>query len=185
MQKKSRILVIIVLLIFIIYGCGITYSIFNAGKNFSSVNEKTAQFIFNSEKTDHLEFDLSTLTPGETEEYHFKVTNTDEEQRSEVTINYFFAIKTYHFMPLDIRLYKVIDEEEVEIINCDETYSRDKNNYLICNSKTEEMKYSSEESDEYVLKVTFLKEYDNAIYSDLVDFIALDIKSFQKIGGSK
>ena len=45
------------------------------------------------------------------------------------------------------------------------------------------MGYDEEQIDDYKLKIKFPSEYNDEIYSNLVDFISMEIKSWQKIEG--
>ena len=89
-------------------------------------------------------------------------------------------VKTYHLVPLTIELYKVEENGESLILTCDETYSRNESNELICNSNVEELNYKEAKENNYKLKVTFPSEYSNKMYSNLVDYINIEIKSWQK-----
>ena len=86
-------------------------------------------------------------------------------------------------MPLDIELYKVTGDQQELVMKCDETYSRNQNNELVCNSSVMEMSNDQDVLDNYRLRVTFPNEYDTEEYANLVDFIDIDIESWQKIEG--
>ena len=66
-------------------------------------------------------------------------------------------------------------------MTCDENYTRDENKQLLCNSPVQEMGYSREETVNYKLKVIFPEEYNDEIYANLVDYVDVEIKSWQKI----
>ncbi len=178
-KSKYRIVIILCTLIIIILGSAITYSFFSSDSNLS-LNQEIAQFIFEAKKTDHIDLSLVNMTPGDTEEYEFSVSNKKSNSISHVTLNYQINIETFHFMPLIIELYKVKNGEQELVLTCDESFARDENNHLICNSPIQEMVYSNEVSDNYKIVVTFPKEYNDVEYSDLVDYISVDIKSWQK-----
>ena len=178
---KRKILTVLFVLITLTLFSGITYSIFHSNAKLNSNNQNIAKFIFNTESLEQLEFSLTDLNPGDILEYPFSVSNSNSEKISEVSVEYVMTIKTYHFVPIDIELYKVIDENEELILVCDESYTRNEENFLICNSETFEMAHTSEQFDDYKLKVTFPSEYSSDIYSELVDFISMEIKSWQKI----
>ena len=177
MKMKYKIMIILASLIAITFFSGITYSIFNSNSNLI-VDQKIAKFVFEAQKLDHLELQLDSLTPGSSKEYLFEVTNTNEV-KSNVTLNYQLTIKTFHFMPLVIELYKGEDL----IMTCDESYSRNDNNELVCNSLVQEMLNDTEVLDSYKLKIIFPSEYNTLEYADLVDFLDIEIKSWQKIEG--
>lgn len=178
---KKKIIIIIVCVFILLCGTGITYSLFTSNSNLIA-NQKIAQFIFNATKTDSIELPIVNFNPGdEPIEYTFEVANNLEQKKSEVTINYQIIIKTYHFMPLDIKLYKEGVEEA--IITCDETYSRDeKSNQIIYNTDIQKMIHDNEVTDKYKLELVFPKKYNSAVYSGLVDYIDIDINSWQSTG---
>ena len=105
-----------------------------------------------------------------------------KEVLSNVTLNYQIIIKTYHFMPLKLELYKVTEDKEELIMTCDENYSRNENNELVCNSPEQEMTYTKEAIDNYKIKAIYPNEFDGIEYSDIVDYIDVEIKSWQKLG---
>lgn len=176
---KYRIVIILFLLVSLVVGSCITYSLFHSSGRVI-VNQEIAQFVFDARNTDHIDLNLVGLTPGSSEDYLFSVTNKKNNKLSHVTLKYQITIKTMHTMPLDIKLYKVGNEEDELVLQCDESFSRDSDHYLLCNSSVEEMAYSSEVVDRYKINVSFPQEYNGIEYSDLVDTISVDIKSWQK-----
>lgn len=183
LEKKSRIKLIIVLITstIIVFGTGITYSLFTSDTG-GVLNQKIAKFVFDAKKTDLIELPVNDLYPGQSVDYTFQVANTMESKKSEVTISYQMILKTYHFMPLDIKLYKIVDGKDELILTCVETISRNENNEILCNTATQRMAHSEEVLDEYKLNITFPEQYNSESYSELVDFIDLEIKSWQTIG---
>ena len=175
---KKRIIIIIALFFGLMFGTVMTYSFFN-NDNSAVVDLEIAKFVFETKKTDHIDISLVDLKPGDSENYLFSVTNKDTGVKSDVTINYQVTISTYHFMPLDIKLYNINSGEEL-VLTCDETYSRDEDNNLVCNTPVEEIPYSSDGLDKYKLVVTFPSQYNGVEYADLVDYLSLNIKSWQK-----
>lgn len=180
MRIKYKILLILFGLTLFVSCLGITYSIFNSNTNLTSTNQSIAKFVFNAENLNEIQIPLVDLNPGDLKEYNFSVSNTKEEVLSNVTIEYQMTIKTYHFMPLDIKLYKKGEVEEL-FLTCDESTSRNLQNEIICVTTVEEISHLSEKLDDYVLKVSFPSNYSNLVYSNLVDFINIEIKSWQKI----
>ena len=177
-MKKSKLIIILIIAIFLLFASGITYSIFHSKSNLQS-DQKIAKFIFDAEKTDEFEVPSGDLEPNTFKEFSFQVSNNAQGKKSNITLNYQIPIKTFHFMPTIIELFKEGIEEP--IMTCDETYTRNTDNELVCNSPYQEMPYDTNVLDEYVLKVTFPKEYSGLEYTELVDFIDLNIKSFQKV----
>lgn len=176
---KRRLLIILVILVIFVLSSGITYSAFTS-RTYGNVDQNIAKFIFETKLIDHIELPLVDIAPGQVEEYQFAVTNNLNKKISDVLLNYQIILKTYHLMPLKIELYKLDNGEEL-IMTCDENYTRDENKQLLCNSPVQEMGYSREETVNYKLKVIFPEEYNDEIYANLVDYVDVEIKSWQKI----
>lgn len=180
-NKKTRLKIIVMLVssIVLICGSGITYSLFTSSSKLVA-NQKIAQFVFNATKTDVIELPIANLNPGAKSEYKFQVTNNIDNKRSDVTIKYQMTIKTFHFMPLEINLYK--ENEETPLLTCEES-SRNTDNEVVCNTEVQTMDYKLNATDNYKLVIEFPEEYNDDSYTDLVDYIDIEIKSWQAIGG--
>lgn len=180
-SKKTRLKIIVMLVssIVLICGSGITYSLFTSSSRLVA-NQKIAQFVFNATKTDVIELPIANLNPGAKSEYKFQVTNNIDNKRSDVTIKYQMTIKTFHFMPLEINLYK--ENEETPLLTCEES-SRNTDNEVVCNTEVQTMDYKLNATDNYKLVIEFPEEYNDDTYMDLVDYIDIEIKSWQAIGG--
>ena len=178
-KSKLKIIVMLVTSIVLICGSGITYSLFTSSSRLVA-NQKIAQFVFNATKTDVIELPITNLNPGAKSEYKFQVTNNIDNKRSDVTIKYQMTIKTFHFMPLEINLYK--ENEETPLLTCEES-SRNTDNEVVCNIEVQTMDYKLNATDNYKLVIEFPEEYNDDSYTDLVDYIDIEIKSWQAIGG--
>ena len=179
---RNKIILIIILGALVTFLSGITYSLFNSKATMISANQGIASFIFEANNLDHIDLDLNGLVPGDTREYLFSVTNTNKKNKvSEVTVEYKLILKTYHFMPLVINLYKVGEEEGTPIGTCDEKAGRNVNNELICPMPLGTLENEVEQTDDYKLIITFPKEYNDVSYANLVDYISIEIESWQKI----
>lgn len=180
-NKKTRLKIIVMLIssIVLICGSGITYSLFTSSSKLVA-NQKIAQFVFNATKTDVIELPIANLNPGAKSEYKFQVTNNIDNKRSDVTIKYQMTIKTFHFMPLEINLYK--ENEETPLLTCEES-SRNTDNEVVCNTEVQTMDYKLNATDNYKLVIEFPEEYNDDSYTDLVDYVDIEIKSWQAIGG--
>jgi len=174
---KYKILIALFVIVFLVLSSGLTYSYFNSSVDFISVDQKIASFIFDTETLDRLELPLVDLKPGQTNEYNFSVSNTKQDKTSDVTILYQLTILTPHFTPLIIEVYK---GEEL-VMTCDENYSRNSNNELVCNTDVFELSHSKVKTDDYKLKITFDERYSDLSYTDLIDYINIEIKSYQKV----
>jgi len=179
MRKKLIIITLLILGLLFLYGT--TYSIFYSNAVINSNDQEIAKFVFNSELLDSLSLPLIDLKPGDIKEYNFDVSNSNNNNTSDVTIEYQLTLKTYHLIPLTIELYKVNNDQNEIIMNCDESYTRNDQNELICNTNTQTMNYSVSTKDSYKLKITFDSSYNASEYSNLVDYINVEIKSAQKV----
>ena len=177
---KRRITLIIMFGFLNILLVGVTYSFFKSDSNLFA-NQDIAKFVFEAEETSTISVPITDLNPGDSTSYTFEVTNNVDEVVSQVTINYQCIIKTYHLMPLEIKLFKTGAVEEL-ILSCDETFGRNSDNQVVCNSLIQEMAYDDKVSDSYRLDITFPEKYNDEDYSDLVDYIDIDIRSWQDIG---
>lgn len=174
---KYKILISMFVVMFFIFGIGIAYSSFTSSSELGIVDQKIAKFVFDTETLDRLELPLVGMAPGQSEEYNFSISNSSDDISSDVTISYQLTILTPHFTPLVIELYK---EEEL-VMTCDESYSRNENNELVCNSSIQELSHEDESIDNYTLKITFDGLYNDESYSNLIDYINIEIKSYQKV----
>lgn len=178
---KKKIYLIIILIVLVTFFSGITYSFFHSNASATSSNQGIASFIFETNNLDHIDLNLNGLIPGDKKEYLFSVTNTKEEDTSEVTVEYKLSIKTYHFIPITIDLYKMNGEKETFVGSCDETVLRNSKNELICTMPVSTLTNSEKQTDDYKLKIEFPAEYNDVSYSNLVDYINIEIESWQKI----
>jgi len=187
MKKKYKIIIIFFTVAVMILGSGITYSIFHSDSRMTPVDQGIAKFIFNTESLDNLQISLYDLHPGDDRDYPFSISNNSNDHFSSVAVQYQLTLKTYHFVPLTIELYKINSDDEEELIfTCNEenekSFTRNDQNELIFNTPVQEMAHSQKQLDNYKLKVTFPNKFNEAVYSNLVDYINIEIKSWQKLG---
>lgn len=178
---KKRLFILIAFGVLNVLLVGVTYSLFNADTGII-VNQKIAKFVFEAKKTDVISVPLTNLNPGESSSYSFQVTNNLDEITSDVNINYQCVVKTMHMMPLDIKLYKVEEDSEELVMECDEKVGRNDNNLVVCNSIEQSMSYTEEVLDDYRLDISFPEKYNGLDYTELVDFIDIEIRSWQNVG---
>ncbi len=174
---RYKIMMVLLIIVFFVLSLGLTYSYFNSNSSVNTVDQRLAHFVFDTETLDRLELPLIDLSPGVVNSYDFSISNTSDEVTSDVSIEYELTILTPHFTPLIIELYK----GENLVLTCDESYSRNSNNELVCNSSTQELSHDSEYTDNYTLKVTFDGNYSDEAYSNLIDYINIEIRSYQKV----
>lgn len=181
MKVKKKIMLIGMLGILVLFLTGITYSLFTSGTKMLSTNQGIASFIFETKNLDSIDLNLSGLKPGDKKEYLFSVTNSKKDKTSDITVNYQLTIKTYHFIPTTINLYKIIDDKEEFVGKCDETASTNSENKWVCNMPISTLSNTVEQTDDYKLEISFPTEYSDVTYANLVDFIDIEIQSWQKI----
>lgn len=179
MNEKYKVLIIVMLLISVLFCSMISYSFFNSGTDIDA-DQDIAKFIFNTESLDELNITDIDLQPGESKEYVFSVKNSNIEDISDVAIEYQMTLKTYHLIPLVIELYKLDGELEELLLTCDETYTRNDQNELECTTSFQELGYDGEQVDNYKLKISFLETDNDLMYADLVDYLDIEINSWQK-----
>lgn len=182
MKKKYKILMIILILVAGTSFYSVAYSFFHSNVDMNSTGIGIAKFVFNTDNLDEFQLALTDLKPGDVKDYDFSVSNNILDKKSDVTIQYQMIIKTYHLIPVNINLYRVIGLNEELIMSCDESYERNEQNELVCASPIQEITYSETEFDAYKLKIEFPSEYDDSIYSELVDYLNVEINSWQKVG---
>lgn len=175
MRKKFIIILILVSLITL--GASATYSFFTSDAIMTTVDQKVAKFIFESELFDNLEIPLSNMAPGDSKEINFSVSNSKNDLTSDITIEYILTIKTPHYIPFVIELYKGDDK----LLTCDESYSRNESNELVCHTEKQELSKENKLVDDYKLKITFDKKYNDYSYSELIDYINIELNSYQKV----
>ena len=178
---RKKVYIIIILMMLGTFFSGMTYSFFNSSTTLTSSNQGIASFVFETNSLDRIDLDLNGLIPGEKREYLFSVTNTRDGVISDVTAEYQLSIKTYHFMPLTIELYQVTEEGDVIFGVCDETSARNSSNELVCNMPISTLVNSKTQVDNYKLKIAFPEEFNDVSYSNLVDYLNIEIDSWQKI----
>lgn len=178
---KKKIYLVIILIMLVTFFSGITYSFFHSTTSMTSSNQEIAGFIFEAKDLDQIDLNLNGIAPGEEREYLFSVTNKNKESISDVNIEYQLSIITYHFIPITIDLYQITDEKEILIGSCDEETPRNSENEIVCEMPINTLINSLEQVDNYKLKVSFPEIYNDVSYSNLVDFLNLEIKSWQKI----
>jgi len=178
---KKKIVLTLGIISIIIFASGITYSIFNSNASLTTTDQNIAKFIFDAKEVSNINLPLQNLLPGESNRHLFQVSSIEENTSSEVDISYQIIIKTYHFIPLEINLYQEIDEDKILVLTCDETYSRNDANELVCNAPINRLLRAESNLHEYSLEILFPTEYNDEIYTGLVDYISLEIKSWQEI----
>ncbi len=118
-------------------------------------------------------------------DYSFTVSNFEENEQGEITkraetdLEYEFIITTTTNLPFEYAIEKdgqILSTQQNIITDEDGTYYRE------IKIEPSQMLQGEDLTDHYVLKVTFPKENDtNAEFSDLIEYIKLDIHATQII----
>ena len=149
-MKKKKIILILLVIYILIFGVNTTYSMYNSRTD-SKVELNFAKIIFNNEAIDSLSLPISDLVPGESLEYKFMVSNNKEGVRSEINIGYTISIETFNIVPVNIELYDL--EKEEPILNCNkDSFVRNSENKLICNTEEYILNFDSDNTKNYTLK---------------------------------
>lgn len=180
-MKNKKLLITLIIIFVMVFSTGITYSMFHSSKEMTSIDRHLAKFVFEANQTDNISLDLSSIIPGVPNTYNFSVTNVKENVQSDVTVLYQITIKTFHLMPLEIELFEVNNQDEELVLTCDESYSRNANLELVCNTEMFTLEHADDLTKEYKLEVSLPIEYNSSEYANLVDYINLEISSSQKI----
>lgn len=181
-MNKKKIILILLLVYILIFGVNTTYSKYNSSGD-ATVELNFAKIIFNNQEIDSLSLPISDLVPGESLEYKFMVSNNKDGIRSEINIGYSITIETFKIIPVNIELYNTKDE--TPILSCnDEDFERNAENKLICNSEEFILDLNNDNTENYILKISFDKYNQNndiwtEEYSELIDFIDIKINSWQ------
>ncbi len=176
---KGKLIVISLLACLTVLAVGVTYSRYVAtGTGEESV--AFAKFVFEAEETTKIELPLLNLIPGSRVEHEFSVSNNLNTNLNEVVFEYEITLKTQLLIPLTYQLYST-DGTETLILTCDSTVTRDPDNLIVCTSPVYEMTNVEAHLDNYRLDIIFPAAYTDPIYSDLVDYIDVEINSWQKL----
>ena len=70
---KKKILLSMILISFIVFFSGITYSFFNSTAELNSSNQKIASFIFETQNLEKIDLNLDGLKPGDEKEFKFLI----------------------------------------------------------------------------------------------------------------
>ena len=80
---KHKLVIGLGLLILVLLVSGITFSRFRASSSLAITNQFLAKFVFEAEETDDISIPLSDLSPGDSKEYNFSVTNNKDMKNCE------------------------------------------------------------------------------------------------------
>lgn len=166
MKKSKTILILICLIAILVLIISLATSYARYEQKYTATN--TAQVAVPIIKLLDTEAITLKINPEDTEKvYTFKVSNIDDEKKSEVSMQYTIQIKTLDNLPLEFELYRY-ENGQVGTTN------------LLTNNITENipMKLGSAEH-EYQLKIKWEDNNRDYKYAKVVDYIQIKLHSEQ------
>ncbi len=179
-KNKKKTMIILFLLLSIVFGAGITYSLYSTEATVTTGQIGIANFIFNTSKTNLIELPVTDILPGENITHTFSVANNLDAVTSDVTVEYQIKFKTLHVIPLTYELVSMNGIETI-LFTCNELNTRNVDGILECETSVIDMVHGSTEVHNYELRVSFPSAYNDAIYANLIDYVDLEIDSWQKV----
>lgn len=197
-KKKLRKIVIILLSIAVII------AIILLGRRALSRYQSDAQssadvdvaFFLVKDSTQEEELYLSDIEPGVPKTCNIEISNNNGTLRSETAIEYNLTLETTTYMPLDIDLYWVTEEDGVEIkTKCKKIEAIisptgkeiTKTIQFFKNTTSDyfELGCNEDETAKFILEASLPEELpnnmENAQFSDLIDYIKIKLDARQKI----
>ncbi len=175
---KGRMILLGMLACLAVLSVGITYSFYSSDGQLSG-EVRLANFVFETEELTEISFPLGDLLPGKSVVHNFSVTNEVDGKLSEVAIEYEIILKTQLLMPLTYKLSDVTDTETL-LFTCDNTVVRDADNIVVCKSNPITIPEGSVDIDNFKLEIMFPGIYSDVMYAGLVDYVDVEINSWQK-----
>ena len=166
MKKRKIILILIFIIIILVLIISLATSYARYEQKYTATN--TAQVAVPIIKLLDTEAITLRINPNEKEKnYTFKVSNVDEDKKSEVSMQYTIQIKTLDNLPLEFELYKY-ENGQIGTTN------------LLTNNITPNipMKLGSAEH-EYQLKIKWQDNSNDYKYAKIVDYVQINLKSEQ------
>ncbi len=181
MKITRKKIIIAELVLFILFlAAGVTYSIYTSRAELTNTEVEIAQFVFNANKTDAIELPVSSLIPGQVVSHNFSVTNNLDSDVSDVSVEYQILISTLHVIPLRYEITHITDTEEV-IVTCDQNNPRNEDGFLVCESPVMGIAYGDLKTENFRIDIIFPAIYNDSSYANLIDYVDLEINSWQKI----
>ena len=145
-------------------------------------SEAEIQYAFYLLKADYFtkNIKLMDIVPrNDSYEYVFTVSNFDGDKRLETDLEYDVWISATTNLPLDYKLY--LNDNLTNDIICDDKVEADNYGTFFRTMKTDKMRFSfkNNETNTYHLFISFPEMYNDSVYADLVENIAINIESRQ------
>ena len=113
--------------------------------------------------------------------YYFSVSNYNEERRTETNLKYDLSIRTTTNIPITYDLFKgeTVDNN-TSIITSNQVIADDDGTFFrIIKTPTEYFDFHSNQTNNYVLLITFPPGYNNSDYQYLFEMIEINVNSQQ------
>ena len=145
-------------------------------------SEAEIQYAFYLLKADYFtkNIKLMDIVPrNDSYEYVFTVSNFDGDKRLETDLEYDLWISATTNLPLDYKLY--LNDNLTNDIIRDDKVEADNYGTFFRTMKTDKMRFSfkNNETNTYRLFISFPEMYNDSVYADLVENIAINIESRQ------
>ena len=177
-KLKIEIVLLMTLLLLLLFLVPYTLSRFKSEAR-SDVSIDYAFFIVNDDYN-HKNITLTDMQPGDTYDYVFTVSNTDGEDRTEVTTSYYIDLRATTNLPYTYELYLIDGNSETNIISSQETIQDDDGMYfkkMLTSSR--EFGFDTDETDTYRLVVKFLNDYKSFKYQGIAENIEINVNAKQ------
>lgn len=159
----------------------VTYSKFQSNPS-TDVKVLTAFYLLNAEyQSENIKLD--SIIPSENEYmYDFSVANFENNDRCETDMEYEIVISSTTNLPLEYKLYEVIDNVDTELLTTNQLLTDDDGMYFK-ELKTEkyEFSYLTNQKRVYRLGINFPIEYSSIDYQGIIEGVVLNINSKQII----
>lgn len=113
--------------------------------------------------------------------YYFSINNHNDERRTETNLKYDLSIRTTTNIPITYDLFKGNTVNgNTSIITSNQVITDDDGTFFrIIETDTEYFSFEEDQTNNYVLLITFPAGYNSSIYQDLFEMIEINIKSKQ------
>lgn len=177
-RKKSILPLILLLLVIITSYIWITYSKYATEQTNSDI-AYIAQFVFTETMSENLNVKLENMKPGDTQTYHFTVSNSKDTKISDVGMNYIITLQSSTNLPLTIYLYKNDDNTTNLFSETAESVAQQK----MLKTQMQNFEAGKQKIDTYTLKIEWknTEENNNEKYVDEIDYIDISIDAVQAV----
>ena len=146
----------------------------------SNVSFDLAYYLFKDESISQ-DLRLSDILPrSQPYVYTISVANYDGTDRTQTAIEYDIEIKTTTNLPLEFAIHK--QGESTSVIDSQQTVQDDYGTYFReIQLEGDVFGFSTDQSNVYVLEITFPQNYNLAQYEGIIEYIQVTVDSKQKL----